>query len=214
MFRIRRVNFIAILVAIHLTGLSISAQQNNDFLSRKITLVVKDLDEEAALRTLSSIAQVSIGFQKDLESKDPTLISMTIRKGTVRDALEAFIKANSHYKWETIGNVINIVPKNNPDSLLEVMVNNFRFDDTNLRDLGLAIGELPEIATRLREMRLTHPKMLLAFGSPPPAHQFSIDLPPSTLRDILNELLRRNYTRFWVVKRSGNNSEYVQFCLW
>jgi hypothetical protein len=206
-----------LLFSLHSASLALANQNESlELLDKKVTLVLNHFDEELVLRTLAMRAKVAIGFEaicKNTGTKEARTININVKKGTVRDVLDAFIKENPRYRWELVNGIINVLPRESQDSILEIMVHNFNLSNMNVDELSLAIADLPEISAKLNKMKVSPAKVLVDTGEPKETPRFSITLQDLTLREILNELLRKGHSNYWAVERYGTNNEYIRFRL-
>jgi hypothetical protein len=209
--------FIAVimLVLCSLSLIAVAQQPASDVLECKVTLVMNDFDEELILKDLADRVNVRVGFEKIADAPEQKRkVSVSVEKGTVRDVLDAFIKADQRYKWEIADGVINITPKESKEGILDVVIPNFFVADANRDDLSFAVTGTPEVLTRLAKIKAKRSEYLFYMGASKPTTRYSVSLPEMTVKEILNEFLRRDFAWYWNVSRYGEKNEYVSVELW
>lgn len=195
-----------------LASVCVAQSQANKHLDKKVaSFELSDVPMSLLLERLAKTYQVPIGLETIPKEGDKASheFSVRIEEGTVRDVLEAVIRADPRYKWEEIDGVINVSPKTGGSPILEIVVSNFRVDYANRKDAGLSIIQLPEVKARLKELGLTRSD----FGSlPAPSYddlpRFSLRLRNVSVRRILNEIMKISGSSYWVFSRYGDRNEY------
>jgi hypothetical protein len=197
-----------------LSPVAVAQQPASDILERKVTLVLNDFDEELILKSLAEDAKARVGFESIGGASEQKKISISVEKGTIRDALDAFIKADERYKWEMADGVINIIPRESQEGILDVVIPNFFISDANIDDLSFAVTGTPEVLARLAKIKAKRSEYFFYVGAPKPSTRYSVSLPEMTVKEILNEFLRRDFAWYWNVSRYGEKNEYVAVELW
>jgi hypothetical protein len=142
----------------------------------------------------------------------PQKISVNIRGGTMRDVLEAVLRQDPRYEWRVVDGVI---PKAGRDELLVSLL------DTPVRDFSIAEGtgrkviqnrmvNLPEVRAKLKAGRVTPAFFVVSnLNVYPLGAKFSLTMRDTTLRGLLNRIMRNITARFWALRRDGVNGESI-----
>lgn len=184
-------------------------------LDKKVNFEITDSDPIFILRVLAAKSRLRIGFESFLynATEKPHSISIRISGGTVRDVLNEFVEADPRYQWRAVDGVVNVAPRACEDGILDVVVHKFSVKDVTAESIGSIILDLPEVQTRLKSRGLSGSKAIDYDGPLRTLPQFSIDLSEITVRDILNEMLKRKYTDLWTVTFHGDDKTYVTISL-
>jgi len=179
---------------------------------------ISEPDIRFAVAELAQLYDAPIGLETSNERKGPCQV-LSSRSMTLRAALDQLIAGNPDYKWTFEEGVVNIFPERNRDrllsGLLEVKIRHFSAPQlvSTLR-LRTLLGTQPEVDAELGKDGLK--LVTIAFFSTEINKRdfkkpFSFD--NRTLREILNELIKRNEVNFWSIARFGENSELVVIAL-
>jgi hypothetical protein len=197
------------------TPLSYTQPQIDNVLRQTVSnFTSTDESIDQVLGRLAKDFNVPIGLEKIATviscSSEDRKLSIKVEQGTVRDALNAIIQADQRYKWEEVDGVINVLPKEDNSRLLETHVSNFQIDEVTWTDARQLIRELPEVKSRLNESGLIERSAILVTGSGENnLPRFSFKLRNTTLRGILNEILKMKGYSFWVIARYGDHNQYI-----
>lgn len=212
----RQVSLLAAFVLLcALTPLSQTRPPIDKVLKRTVHgLAATDEPIDQILGGLAKDFNVPIGLEKVASaiscSSADVKISLKIEGGTVRDVLDAVVQADPRYRWEEAGGVINVLPKEEKSLVLETPVSSFQIDEATWTDTRQVIRELPEIKSKLKENGLTERSAILVTGSGDNnLPRFSFKLRNTTLRGILNEILKVKGYSFWVLSRYGDRNQYL-----
>jgi len=186
-------------------------QQETDILDKKVTFRAGSYTASNLLDLLSLKAKAPIGFE-EIPCEEERKITINITSGKVREILDEFVREDKRYKWVKIKNVINVMPKDTRDSVLDVKISVFSFTNIDIDDARIAILESYELKTKLAALNLIGSNSTDYDGPLRDMSQFSIDLSNVTVRDILNEVLRQGRNRYWKAYRYGDNNKY--FTIW
>lgn len=181
------------------------------FLQNRITFILRDTDEELLLRVLSRRANIPIGFYQLHgvgEEGKRKVITVDIKMGTVSSVLDTFVNEDPRYKWSYIDGVINIVPKIQ-ETLLNTSIKTVDLSDIKLDDAEFAILSLPEVKAALADRGVSATKVAIKYGAVKEHPAFSLTMEQTTLRSILNEILRSGYGDYWTIEQYGSNFEYI-----
>ncbi len=164
--------------------------------------------------TVTRLAE-KYGLRVGIDTEIPPqnhLISVEVPKGTVADVLDRIIAQEPRYKWVVVGSVVNIEPRQNGNSILDVRVRAFRASHADALGLREAIVSCPEVKKWLSDNHLVERTMIgivMPVGKGYSAPKLSLSLPEASLRVILNRIVRSRGFHNWSVGRWGENSEYV-----
>jgi hypothetical protein len=156
----------------------------------------------------------TVSWGMDLEaSLKSGLISVHISRGTVADVLNAIMAQESNYKWVEINGVVNVIPKQNMNSILDVKIALFHVRDANGFDIHRVIVSLPEVKRWLGQNHLAErtPTVVdvLVGRNGAALSKISLELQRVTLRQILNKIVRSPGFRSWTVGRWGAKNQYL-----
>ncbi len=191
--------------------------KSQTILDQRVSFVMENFDEEVILRRFADRFKIPIGFEVipgEKSNQRYRSISIRVENGTVRDVLDAFINADPRYRWDEMPDgIINISPKEPVEGILDVRVSSIYFSEVNLEKFGFALLEVTEVKARLEGIGVKPGRTRLTTGARKEPSQLSIHLTDVTVREILNELLRRQHTSYWRVERYGDRNEYIQIGL-
>jgi hypothetical protein len=145
---------------------------------------------------------------------------------TLGDVLDAIVVANPQSRWFNDDGVVNLVPSSNEPTLLDAKIANFhgnygKTQDDMLQKL-LAMTEVKEAATRLQlsegftEIGL-RPLSRPGFEPAEEAKGYALHLHNTTLREVLNALVRAHGSAVWSYqeRRCGGPKEFsLTFLAW
>ena len=135
------------------------------------------------------------------EAQEPVaIIPILTPDATVRQALDAIVRANPAYRWELDNGAINLLPAAGEPLLLKTRIP--RFHAHGLKSISAAIDQLeqmPEVRQRMADLGLSHGTIYFAGPvnpNPPPA--FDVTCDGLSLREVLNEVARRSTgAQYW-----------------
>jgi hypothetical protein len=205
-------SLVLMLAASSKSGLTAQSMTSEDVLDKRANLVLDNASPVTLLRTLSATSRVPIGIET-IPSDSGSTVSIQIVDGTVRQVLDQIVKADPRYRWEVREGVINLLPNERNDSLLDVTIVHFNFQDMDAEDVPAAILALPEVQAHLSAMRIVASKGVMYEGPVRKLPVFSITLSNVTVKEILNEILRRRYSNFWKVEINGHEQKRVSIWL-
>jgi len=125
---------------------------------------------------------------------------------TLKEALDLFTKAKPEYVWKETNGVINIFPKNYYP-ILDTRISEFKIDDEFPWKMTEKLIQTKEFQRYIKERNLVDkipdPENKHGWifsggvGSPNPREKRSVNLKNATVREILNEIVRKSENRFW-----------------
>jgi hypothetical protein len=118
------------------------------------------------------------------------------------ESLDRITQDSKHYEWKDEQGVVNLFPKSFSVDLLQVNITEFKV--TNIDNLPLLMDkllQLPEITMAQARLGLK-PGMNFGGLSSPPRNRPPVELVfvNTTLRDILNEIVRKRGRGVWLYK--------------
>lgn len=108
-----------------------------------------------------------------------------------------------------IGGIINVLPKNKDDCISNVIVANLVIKDTRVEDMGFAITDSVEVKKKLDSLGLSDTRLREKQGPAKLQTRLSMSRIDAVVGEILNDLLRQNFIRYWAIVRYGPRAEYV-----
>ncbi len=181
----------------------------------KVTLVTSSLNIDQILEILAKKTGSPNGLEalpcSDALSANPK-INISVREGTPRDVLDAVVNSDPRYRWENVGGVVNVVPKEPCNSILDVVVSNFQVQGSDVQQIGDALIMSGEVNRELTRVGIQHLDIRQTTG-PTGSHPFSLSFSEVSVKDILNEILRRGIASHWVLERFGDHNQYIQILL-
>ena len=212
----RHTGLLAPLVLVCVLASPCFAQQSTDKVLKQTISGFESTDEpiDQILGKLSKSYGVPIGLEKiapkAAASSGERRISVKVEKGTVRDILDSVIRADPRYEWKEVAGVINVLPRRARNPILEVPVSSFKISDVNWMDVRQALQTTAEIKGGLERMGLRERSVTTILGSGNnDLPKFSLDMRDTTLRGILNEILKVKGYSFWIFSRYGSHNQYV-----
>jgi hypothetical protein len=168
-----------------------------------LAITVGHLADKYGLRT---------GIDTEIPLPQDQRISVDVPKGTVADVLDRILAQEPDYKWAAVDGVVNIEPRQNGNSILDLRIREFRVSNTNAMGLHEAIVSCPEVKKWLSDNHLvdrTTISIIAAVGKGFSFPELSLSLRGASLRAILKRIVRSPGFHSWGVGRWGENSEYI-----
>jgi hypothetical protein len=181
-------------------------------------LYIQETNIHLVLSKIASKYKVPIGLEVSPEDdllKDST-ITIQMGNGTLKDILNEVVNQKPFYTWEAKDGVINVFPKDgNRDPLLqailETKLERFSIKEgtsrIKFRESVIKSSELQNIleangVTSENEIFSTRDMTALGRG-------FSLDVSNTTVRLILNRVIKESETKYWIINRYGVNKQYL-----
>jgi hypothetical protein len=178
-------------------------------------LELSDANLHLALSKIASAYNTPIGLEVAKGGSRGPQIKLNVQNASLRDVLIALIAQDSWYKWTVVDGVINVFPIADRDEfveqLLKIHVQQFDIKaGTGIWDIRASITNLPEVKASLESAKLI-PSIASFTGADylEASPGFTLNLSGATVREILNEIIRRSDTKYWVVNRFGDNNELL-----
>jgi hypothetical protein len=210
MIKTKYVYMIAFLLFSTLTA---AAQDSKKALQQRVSIHISKNKSHQVLWKLASQYGVPIGVEVPIGEKqgetDDDCCSQVV-DGYVEQALNAFIDLNPSYKWAQTDGVVNVSPKIGNDPLLDIVIRDFKAQEASAEQIVAAIAKAPEVAKRMAEMSLeldgTTPLPQLPQSQ---RATFSVELHNTSVREILNHMIRTTSKKYWIVYRSGDEFQFI-----
>jgi hypothetical protein len=170
--------------------------------------------------TLAEIAdyyKVPIGIEvsPDDDLLKERNITLQMNRGTLRDVLNAIVSQNPLYAWDVQAGVINVFPKGDRDPLLkavlETKIEAFRIppktDRFSFRETLTKSSEVKGTLAAFEVEADNEVFLLRDFATL--GHGFSLDTSLTTVKTILNLVIRDSETKYWIANREGDRKQYL-----
>ncbi len=163
------------------------------------------------LENVSFKAKIQIGFEElpTERGERQKVFTLGTFNGTVKEILDKVTILDSRYVWTIDNGVINVLPRKNPYSILNIRVSRFSLVNVDADAVGLELVEVSEVKSVLNVLKLKASKSFEYDGPYIDRPVFSIDFADITVLEILNEVIRKSYSRTWTIERYGENNQYV-----
>jgi hypothetical protein len=179
---------------------------------------IRERNIHLALSKLANQYKLPIGLE--VAADDDLLkernLSVRVKAGTVKDVLDAVASQCPDYTWELKEDVINVFPKQpNRDPLLEnilaVKLKSFAIEKGTARiEFTKAVVSSHELSSLLEanglnvEYEIFSKHDIGALG-----RGFSVNVSDVTVKSLLNQVIKRSETKYWLLNRYGENRQYL-----
>lgn len=183
-----------------------------DPLTKQVRNYQDTADFSTALDDFARKCGIPTGIDLQMPLKQRPL-SVDVSQGTIVDVLNAIVAQEPSYKWAKVNGVINVMPEENANNILDLRIAYFHVRNADFNDIHTAIVSLPEVKTWLEQNHLTEQTAFVIDiligknGYSPP--RVSLKLRDVTLRDIMNRIVKSPGFRFWSVSRWGERNQYL-----
>jgi len=132
--------------------------------------------------------------------------AVRVHGGTVREALDSIVGADSKYRWELNDGVVDLLPVEGLPSLLAVRIETFDSKDaTDITSAGTFLFALPEIQDAAAKLGLTHNVSGTGLGyvlpgQTQPQEALKIRLQSVTVVNTLNSIVRAGQHGIWIYR--------------
>jgi hypothetical protein len=205
---------------------SVIAQSMSNTLEQSIFINVQNVNVEKELESLASATRVPISFEALPNAAiENYKITMCSNERTLRQALDEIVTQLPNYKWSYEEGIIKVRPKDKSIELLNLRINEINFPNEPLPNLKKVILELPEIASEIKRLNLevyeekSDPHTLKTESiirienKNDNENKLPVCFQSLTLREILNEMLKKGIARFWAFKISGEETKVISLTL-
>jgi hypothetical protein len=141
--------------------------------------------------------------------------SIRVSNGTVGDIFSSIVQHAPAYKWVEADGVVNVMPRENLDSVLDVSVSHFAIRNATPEDIRTAITALPEVQAWLTQNHVTEhsflpPIISLPYKQKSGGPRVSIHGSGASLRQIMNRIVSKSSgLHAWSFVRYGTANEYL-----
>jgi hypothetical protein len=179
---------------------------------------IQERNIHLALSKLANQYKLPIGLE--VAADDDLLkernLSVRVKAGTVKEVLDAVASQCPDYTWELQDDVINVFPKQpNRDPLLEnilaVRLKAFAIEKGTARiEFTKAVLSSHEVSSLLEanglnvEYEIFSKHDIGALG-----RGFSVNVSDVTVKSLLNQVIKRSETKYWLLNRYGENRQYL-----
>ncbi len=198
-----------------------SSQRNKTSKPEQVTQQIDgyEVDGEDFTATIYNLCQ-KYGLRWGLDLEVPPerqLISVRVSKGTVADVLDTVLAQEPNYEWAEVNGVVNVMPKQRSNSLLNLQIANFHIRNANFFAIQPAIVSLPELKAWRARNHITEQDIFNDDIATSPVGtkngytlpRISLDLGHATVQEILNRIVKARRFRWWYVHRFGHNGQYL-----
>lgn len=210
---------LSILLLVIFTTTSFAQSATASWQANTADLVVADLQIEARNihLLLSKIArQYSVPISLEVAADDDLLNSnhlyVEVKKGKLADVLDNIVKQKPTYIWEVSDGTIRVFPKGefrDPllQTLLETKISYFVIPKATAKfTFRRALSEHAELKNLLVSYGVRPSNEAFSrYDVEPFGRDFSLDLKNSTVRSILDFVIKNSQTRYWFIRRSEDS---------
>jgi hypothetical protein len=180
----------------HTTPSSISV---HEFAAKSYTLEV--------LYRLAVKYHVVIGIYGTMLSADYKTIEISIKNGTLGDALDATTKADPQFEWHLSSNgAIHFVSRNAPLSLMDVMVHSFEIDSPQDFEILGRLQSVPAVQSWYQKRKCPMNYSIMGTGGDlTPWGNFSVHARDVPVSSILDEIAAKSHSYYWSFVQYGTD---------
>lgn len=163
---------------------------------RNLTITEALMKSFAVTKTPAGVAILFENHDKKEVSRDLTPDGLTLN-----NILNNLVTIEPHYRWREESGVVNFYPTEDY-GILNVKIPEFKFENLTKGELLDKLTESKQFKDYLKENDLRAPALTVCCGlqSPRAPRRFSVDLKNSSVREILNEIVRRNGSSTWLYR--------------
>lgn len=180
-----------------------------DYKYRDETTIASFLEND--LSALFSLVNVPLGISLAFEDFNDNRVNQNFipRSFVIKDLIDQITNTDSRYQWKEENGVINLFPKDDY-SILETRISEFKVDNEYSWKIDERIVQTKEFQQYLKEKnlidRIPDPEnkygftIIGAVGKPNHRDKISVDLKNATIREILNEIVRKKGHGAWIYR--------------
>jgi hypothetical protein len=209
MFRSLAVGPLFLLLSLFLLRAASQGQPAKDtpLLQRTVSVGMVDVYASQVLEFLAEKYRIPAGIEivssRRTKKVPDKKITIMLHQSPLETVLDTIVQADPSYRWEVNGGVVNLLPKDKDDSLVNIEVKSFQINNLSRLEAKRAIGDLPEVVSKLKSLGLEPAAISLWPGRDKRDRlRLSLSLRNTTLRDILNEIAKK--TNFWAASVFGD----------
>jgi len=172
-------------------------------------------DGGAAVYVLLGRVSQRFNFPQGVEFDGETpagIASIKVADGTVADIVRELVGRMPDYKWQVIDDVLNVMPRQPRNTVLDVRIHTLRLRRCAPVDFSHAIASIPEVKRWLKENRVVEQTLIAVVGHvefPPSEPRISIEARDLTLREALNRIVKTPGLLRWAVTRYGEGGKHL-----
>jgi hypothetical protein len=177
--------------------------QTDSLLQRSVSVRMYDVYASQVLEFLATEYQFPAGIE--IESSDNVAdkdkrISIYVFQKPLEFALNEIVRANPRYRWELNEGVVNLLPKEASESLVEIKIEKFEAINMKRIDVRKAIGDIPELGEKLKSLGLEFTTISVWPNKDKRDTMIlTVDIKDTTLKSVLNEIAKK--TGYWSASR-------------
>jgi hypothetical protein len=154
------------------------------------------------LYRLTKDYKVPFGIDASYHSRiDENEVGPVIEARTVREVLDALTVFFPEYSWSEIDGVIDISPAGAPDSMLDTMVYDLHVKNKTVNQIKYMIYNTPEVKQALQNSGTKLSNDPEATWQSVDEGRYSFAFHKMTVRQIMNQLIRKTNVKYWVAMR-------------
>ena len=172
---------------------------------------------EALLTDLSLSYNIPIGLETAPHDDEFATYTLDLKKGTLTDLLNQFVRHHNQYTWEIKDGAVNIFPKSNfrdsvLDELLNVQISRFSVKENS--GCGVLVDSLTN-TVEVQKVLKTHgiSRSGLNFSGayfPQLGRHFKLDVSDMTVKTILNKVIKESpIAKIWLIKKHSHDQTFV-----
>jgi len=171
------------------------------------------------LSPLANKYQIPIGVEVISETSTTggsARMRVSVEDGTVKDVLNAVVAAQPGYSWREVDGVIDVMPSQHVDSVLDVIISKFEVKQLYKNEALAKLTGQPEVRAW---MARTGVKDRTFFGGSVSAStdsstgNITLNLLNASVRTILNQMMKASNSYSWVYFRYGPENRYFSLSM-
>ncbi|PYS22096.1 MAG: hypothetical protein DMF72_15010 [Acidobacteria bacterium] len=194
----------------------LSSQGNAQSVEQALKKIVESFEMSdttlpLALQRLAAKYHLLVGLEilPDFDGAAKKTITVKVHTKTVRELLDALVKADSRYLWTTVNQSVDVFPATGTDPLLQVRLPRFRAEGVDRNEAVDVLLNSPEIQPELTRALLRRREVMsLPADAPRVLSRFSLDVSYVTVREILNQIVAASHSSFWSFVRYGQQRQF------
>jgi hypothetical protein len=161
---------------------------------------------------------IPIGIELNGQLPAQTM-SIEVSDGTVADAFSAIMKHAPGYTWVEKNGVVDIMPEQDTNSILDLRIGHFKVHNATPNDIQSAVRSLPEVKAWLSqnyvvERSFMTTSILIGSDGKTDEPRVSLERRNVTLREIMNSLVvKKGGPGSWSFARYGDSNKYLDISI-
>lgn len=194
------------------------ASKDGDLATRQLENVeIEGQGVEALLTDLSLSYNIPIGLEVAPNDDEFTIYTLDLKKGTLTDLLNQFVRQHNQYTWQIKDGAVNIFPKPNfrdfvLDELLKVQISKFSVkENTGCWALVNSLTDTVEVQKVLKTHGISRSGLNFSGGYfPQVGRHFKLDVSDMTVKTILNKVIKESpIAKIWLIKKHSYDQTFV-----